>query len=120
MQARTAAAADSALAGLRGGIGAQVAEIRAAAIELLAELEARIDFDEDMHPMDLEGLTEKVAAMQVGGGGGVGVLLPLHRMQGLAAMQQWLMAHSTAGLKAGMDNSRTARGACIPPPAPLT
>ena len=39
VSARTAAAADSALAGLSGGLGAAVAEMRAAALQLLAELE---------------------------------------------------------------------------------
>ncbi len=37
--ARTAAAADSALAGLTGGIGAMVQKLRRSALRLLAELE---------------------------------------------------------------------------------
>lgn len=39
--ARTAAAADSALAGLTGGIGAAVHSLRLTALTLLAELEVR-------------------------------------------------------------------------------
>lgn len=39
MNARTAAAADSALAGMSGGIGAAVAAMRGDAVNLLAELE---------------------------------------------------------------------------------
>jgi hypothetical protein len=39
LQARTAAAADTALAGLRGGLGAVVADLRARVIAVLAELE---------------------------------------------------------------------------------
>lgn len=39
--ARTAAAADSALAGLRGGVGSAVSDMRRQCLDLLAELEAR-------------------------------------------------------------------------------
>ncbi len=41
LTARTPAAADSALAGLRGGVGGAVAGLRAECLSLLAELEAR-------------------------------------------------------------------------------
>ena len=40
--ARTAAAADSAIAGLTGGIGAMVQKLRRSALLLLAELEVRL------------------------------------------------------------------------------
>ncbi len=43
LQARTPAAADSALAGLRDGVGQAVAEIRDGCVALLAELEVRGD-----------------------------------------------------------------------------
>lgn len=46
--ARTAAAADSALAGLAGGAGAAVAGMRAAALSLLVEIEAGIDFEDEV------------------------------------------------------------------------
>jgi len=46
--ARTAAAADSALAGLSGGAGAAVAGMRAAALALLAEIEAGLDFEDEL------------------------------------------------------------------------
>lgn len=39
--ARTPAAADSALAGLRGGVGGAVAALRTQCLDVLAELEAR-------------------------------------------------------------------------------
>lgn len=39
VSARTAAAADSAVAGLTGGIGAMVKNLRRSALSLLAELE---------------------------------------------------------------------------------
>lgn len=48
VSARTAAAADSALAGLAGGAGAAVAAMRAAALRLLAEIEASIDFEDEL------------------------------------------------------------------------
>ncbi len=48
VSARTAAAADSALAGLAGGAGAAVAAMRAAALSLLAEIEASIDFEDEL------------------------------------------------------------------------
>ena len=39
--ARTVAAADSALAGLAGGLGAEIAELRAECLDVLAEMDAR-------------------------------------------------------------------------------
>lgn len=41
VNARTAAAADSALAGLSGGLGAAIASMRSDALAMLAELEVR-------------------------------------------------------------------------------
>ncbi|EIE18915.1 tRNA modification GTPase TrmE [Coccomyxa subellipsoidea C-169] len=63
VNARTAAAADSALAGMSGGIGAAVAAMRSDAVNLLAELEARIDFDEDLPPMDAQLLGRRLAEL---------------------------------------------------------
>jgi len=64
INARTVAAADSALAGLQGGLGEMVRDIREGVMDLLVELEARLDFDEDLPPMDLEGLQQDVADLQ--------------------------------------------------------
>ncbi|KAK9918470.1 hypothetical protein WJX75_004296 [Coccomyxa subellipsoidea] len=64
VNARTAAAADSALAGMSGGLGAAVAAMRCDALNLLAELEARIDFDEDLPPMDALGLGQSLAELR--------------------------------------------------------
>ena len=64
LQARTAAAADSALAGIRDGVGGAVASMRDECLHLLAELEARLDFDEDMPSMDLQRLRAQVEALQ--------------------------------------------------------
>lgn len=64
VQARSAAAADSALAGLVGGVGEAVSATRQHALELLAELEARLDFDEDLPPLDVEVLKATVCSLQ--------------------------------------------------------
>ncbi|KAF8061319.1 mnmE [Scenedesmus sp. PABB004] len=64
VNARTATAADSALAGLAGGLGALVSELRGDCLEILAELEARLDFDDDMPPMDQDALVADIAALQ--------------------------------------------------------
>ena len=66
LQARTSAAADSALAGLTDGVGLVVSDMRSRCLELLAELEARLDFDEDMPSMDLERLKGQVDKLQQG------------------------------------------------------
>lgn len=60
IDARTVAAADSALAGLSGALSTEVQAMRMACLALLAELEARLDFDEDLPAMEVEGLMEKV------------------------------------------------------------
>ena len=52
VNARTNAAADDALAALRGGLAGPVKKARAEAVELLAELEARLDFDDELEPLD--------------------------------------------------------------------
>lgn len=50
--ARTGAAADSALAGLSGGLAEAIRALRTELVDLLAEVEARLDFDEDLPPLD--------------------------------------------------------------------
>ncbi|DBB01794.1 hypothetical protein WJX77_008352 [Trebouxia sp. C0004] len=64
--ARTVAAADSALAGLTGGIGATVQRLRLSALTLLAELEAMIDFEEDVPVTDAQRLQKQVQAIMSG------------------------------------------------------
>lgn len=54
VSARSRGAADAALAGLGGGVGARVASIRAAAVDLVARVEASLDFDEGDVP-DMTG-----------------------------------------------------------------
>lgn len=62
--ARTPAAADSALAGLQGGLGQAVGSMRHACLALLAELEARLDFDEDLPAADNGRLRQQVESLQ--------------------------------------------------------
>ncbi|KAK9844355.1 hypothetical protein WJX74_001232 [Apatococcus lobatus] len=64
VSARTPAAAGSALAGLQGGIGSVIGSLRSEAIELLAEFEARLDFDEDMPELSLTAAAEQVARLR--------------------------------------------------------
>ncbi|KXZ55825.1 hypothetical protein GPECTOR_2g1376 [Gonium pectorale] len=66
LSARTVAAADSALAGLRGGLGAEVAALRGHCLDVLVELEARLDFDEDLPPIDVPNLRARIEAIQAG------------------------------------------------------
>eukprot|EP00775_Hariotina_reticulata_P008308 gene8308-8493_t len=64
INARTPAAADSALAGLEGGLGDLVAELRQDLLDILAELEARLDFDEDLPPLDVDQLKVDITDIQ--------------------------------------------------------
>lgn len=59
VNARTNAAADGALAALRGGLAGPVKKARAEAVELLAELEARLDFDDELEPLDESNVVKR-------------------------------------------------------------
>jgi tRNA modification GTPase len=48
-------AAQTALAGLQGKLRQPIAKMRSQALDLLAEIEARIDFEEDLPPLDVDG-----------------------------------------------------------------
>lgn len=50
--AKSAAASQSALAGLQGKLATPIREIRGACLDVLAEIEARVDFEEDLPPLD--------------------------------------------------------------------
>lgn len=50
--AKSPAAAQSALAGLQGKLAAPIRKLRATCLDVLAEIEARIDFEEDLPPLD--------------------------------------------------------------------
>lgn len=50
--ARSPQAAQTALAGLQGKLAQPIRQLRATCLDLLAEVEARIDFEEDLPPLD--------------------------------------------------------------------
>jgi tRNA modification GTPase len=50
--ARSPQAAQTALAGLQGKLAHPIRQIRATCLDILAEVEARIDFEEDLPPLD--------------------------------------------------------------------
>ncbi|NMG19737.1 tRNA uridine-5-carboxymethylaminomethyl(34) synthesis GTPase MnmE [Brasilonema bromeliae] len=50
--ARSPQAAQTALAGLQGKLASPIRQLRAIALDILAEIEARIDFEEDLAPLD--------------------------------------------------------------------
>ncbi|MGB7443466.1 MAG: tRNA uridine-5-carboxymethylaminomethyl(34) synthesis GTPase MnmE [Coleofasciculaceae cyanobacterium] len=49
---RSPAAAQAALAGLQGKLAHPIRQLRATCLDILAEIEARIDFEEDLPPLD--------------------------------------------------------------------
>ncbi|GER47905.1 tRNA modification GTPase mnmE [Striga asiatica] len=63
ISAKSMAAADAALAGIQGGFSSLVKSLRAQCIELLTEIEARLDFDDEMPALDLNLVTEKIQKM---------------------------------------------------------
>lgn len=60
IDARTVAAADSAIAGLNGGLGQQIQEVRQECLDILVELDARLDFDEDLPPLNVSEISERL------------------------------------------------------------
>lgn len=50
--ARSQQAAQSAIAGLQGKLAAPIRQLRADCLDILAEVEARIDFEDDLPPLD--------------------------------------------------------------------
>ncbi|XP_071702740.1 uncharacterized protein [Rutidosis leptorrhynchoides] len=63
VSAKSVAAADAALAGIQGGFSCLVKSLRAECIELLTEIEARLDFDDEMPPLDIDLILTKISAM---------------------------------------------------------
>ncbi|KAK7311603.1 hypothetical protein RJT34_09854 [Clitoria ternatea] len=61
--AKSVAAADAALAGIQGGFSSLVRSLRSRCIELLTEIEARLDFDDEMPPLDLNLVMDKIHQM---------------------------------------------------------
>lgn len=63
ISAKSIAAADAALAGIQGGFSSLVRSLRIQCIELLTEIEARLDFDDEMPPLDLNLIMDKIHSM---------------------------------------------------------
>lgn len=59
------AAAQTAIAGLQGKLRQPIGKLRSQALDLLAEIEARIDFEEDLPPLDIDDVTAKLTALAV-------------------------------------------------------
>ena len=59
--ARSPQAAQTALAGIQGKLAHPIRQIRTTCLELLAEVEARIDFEEDLPPLDEPALKAQLA-----------------------------------------------------------
>ena len=64
--ARSRRAADLAMAGLDGGIQAQITALRERLLDQLTELEARVDFEEDLPPLDGDALLNELQAVRDG------------------------------------------------------
>jgi tRNA modification GTPase len=58
------AAAQTAIAGLQGKLRQPIGQLRLQALDLLAEIEARIDFEEDLPPLDLPQVTANLVALE--------------------------------------------------------
>ncbi|GAQ83761.1 GTPase [Klebsormidium nitens] len=60
INARTTQAAESALSTMQRGLSSFVTSLRAECIDLLVEMEARLDFDEELPPFDVPALIERI------------------------------------------------------------
>lgn len=58
--AKSPQAAQAALIGLQGFLRSPIMQLRANCLDILAEIEARIDFEEDLPPLDIEDITAKI------------------------------------------------------------
>lgn len=58
--ARSAAAAQTALAGLRGKLATPIRQLRNTCLDILAEIEARIDFEDDLPPLNEELIINQI------------------------------------------------------------
>ncbi|KAM7257988.1 hypothetical protein ACFE04_013729 [Oxalis oulophora] len=63
ISAKSVAAADSALSGIQGGFSSLVKSLRTQCIELLSEIEARLDFDDEMPPINVKEIMDKIHCM---------------------------------------------------------
>ncbi|MEH1947740.1 MAG: tRNA uridine-5-carboxymethylaminomethyl(34) synthesis GTPase MnmE [Nostoc sp.] len=58
--AKSSQAAQSALAGLQGKLAHPIRQLRANCLDILAEIEARIDFEEDLPPLDDKAIVSEI------------------------------------------------------------
>jgi tRNA modification GTPase len=58
--ARSPQAAQTALAGLQGKLAHPIRQLRASCLDILAEIEARIDFEEDLPPLDYKVIISEI------------------------------------------------------------
>ncbi|WP_138502429.1 tRNA uridine-5-carboxymethylaminomethyl(34) synthesis GTPase MnmE [Nostoc sp. PA-18-2419] len=58
--AKSPQAAQSALAGLQGKLAHPIRQLRANCLDILAEIEARIDFEEDLTPLDDKAIVSEI------------------------------------------------------------
>eukprot|EP00252_Welwitschia_mirabilis_P023380 TRINITY_DN6591_c0_g1_i1.p1 TRINITY_DN6591_c0_g1~~TRINITY_DN6591_c0_g1_i1.p1 ORF type:complete len:461 (-),score=99.16 TRINITY_DN6591_c0_g1_i1:212-1594(-) len=63
ISAKSSAAAETALAGIQGGLSSLVQSLRKQCIDILAEIEARLDFDDEIPPLDTELLIDTINKM---------------------------------------------------------
>ena len=59
------AAAQVALAGLQGKLASPIRHLRASCLDILAEIEARVDFEEDLPPLNESEISQKVDSILV-------------------------------------------------------
>jgi tRNA modification GTPase len=60
VSAQSPQASQIALAGLQGKLAQPIREIRSACLDILAEVEARIDFEDDLPPLDEDGIAKSL------------------------------------------------------------
>ncbi|WP_445637794.1 tRNA uridine-5-carboxymethylaminomethyl(34) synthesis GTPase MnmE [Nostoc sp. DSM 114161] len=63
--AKSPQAAQTALAGLQGKLAHPIRQLRANCLDILAEIEARIDFEEDLPPLDDKGIISEIEKIAV-------------------------------------------------------
>jgi tRNA modification GTPase len=62
--ARSPQAAQTALAGIQGKLAHPIQQLRQQCLDVLAEIEARIDFEEDLPPLDENSITQQLQAVK--------------------------------------------------------
>ena len=65
VSAQSTQASQVALAGLQGKLANPIKEIRGTCLDILAEVEARIDFEDDLPPLDEQAVSEGLQALLV-------------------------------------------------------